>query len=137
MAKAMKIDSQELAEEHCQLEARIRDVASLLSDRYSPVSLLTQRLADLRDEISAHFILEERSGVFGSQSGGAQRPDARVQRLLQQHLQLYTNITSIVDDALMLSGSQIERASLLNRFEDFCEALAQHDSEEHRLLHGC
>jgi hypothetical protein len=134
MVKTLVNQPSQLEYEHERLRARMRDVAFVLNDRYSPVSLVAQRLADLRDQISEHFITEEHSGLFGSLNDRSNRPSKEVRQLLDQHLQLYTQVATLSDEALRLSGTQIERMNLLDRFETFREALSQHEKAEGKLL---
>lgn len=121
-------------EEHVALLHRLRDVAFALNDRYMPVSLLTQRLADLRDQLSQHFIHEERTGLFAQIMEKSPRLRPQANKLLQQHLQLYSEIAGLTDDAHRLTGTQMERDEVLQRFDAFRHRLAEHEQHENLLL---
>lgn len=123
-----------IVHEHAALRRMLNHVSEALNDRYAPLSLLSQRLAELRDEISDHFIIEEQGGFFRQVTTDAPRLRPKADRLLQQHLQLYTEIANIAEQAGQLAGTQIERDELLSRFEQFCKDLSDHEHKENELL---
>jgi len=135
--REIKEDNQELRSQLADLHRRFRQ--PLEPDECRP---MIDRLYPLLDVLAMHFALEEAYGYFDDPLDVAPQFSDRVNRLRQQHQELYVALRNLIDWAEKLYAAKRQRRfvqpllqnSLGPRFLSFERRLRRHESEETALI---
>lgn len=113
-----------------QLMREIHGEIKLISEQPSAayVRYLNDRLSQLRDEIETYFALEEFYGGFHSSSGRDISRD--VEKLKQQHIDLFLQLDQIVDMNEQLVYHETSEFSLSRVAEKFLQFFRDWESHE-------
>lgn len=143
MAATTTINSaflQEIKEANEQLWATLQRAENACRARLSPylkTRCLASLLADLRDQLATHFVLEEAYGYFDDPLEVAPHFSERVQQLRCEHGDLYHEIAQIAEQAEILAarnGHGGTPKSLMRGFLAFHTRLQEHEAHERELI---
>lgn len=132
--------AEEMGADRKHLAAIRRAVKSLLDNSHL---LLNHRkrfaalIGLLRDQLALHFALKESQGYMQTVVDGAPRLSNAVQRLRNEHAELFESIRNIADDSEEVPHRHLtleELDVLVQRLTEFSQALDQHDENERQLL---
>jgi hypothetical protein len=124
---------QEVLEDHVQLKGLLADIHAALEER-ADIEQVSRMLAQLGDRIVAHFTLEEDGGYFTEAIMHSPRLVARANRLMAQHPKLSAKARAVIEGAEADQGTETWWQETRQFFDEFREALAQHERGEDELL---
>jgi hypothetical protein len=114
-----------------------RDALSVCSADRIQTRALADLLAQLKQQLSSHFVLEEFYGYFDDALGAVPHLVDRAQVLKLQHDPLYTKLADIADDCSRLANREITStslATLMARYRAFYDELSSHETAERQLI---
>ena len=95
-------------------------------------------LSDLRDELETYFALEEFYGYFDDAATHNPRVGVDACKLRSEHEALYLELSDLVECAQQIvyreCGPELTVASLTEKFDLFCQHLADHEQAEMELM---
>ncbi len=139
---------QEIKEDNVHLKELLARVRSLqdgnhLSQVVEHPRQLVELLGELRDQLATHFALEEAYGYFEGSVDVAPRLDEQAKALRAQHAPLFVQMCHLVEEAeerlAPPAQSNLQERirivrGLLARFQDFDQALTEHENQENDLI---
>jgi hypothetical protein len=123
----------EVLEDHKQLKGLLAEIHGALDEK-ADIDRVARMLAQLGDRIVAHFTLEEDGGYFTEAILHSPHLVARANRLMAQHPKLSAKARAVIRGTLEDQGSEAWWQETRRLFDEFREALAQHERGEDELL---
>ena len=119
--------------EHAQLAQKLEELSEALVDRKN-IDLLAHRLSTTRDEVSAHFKLEEEGGYLDDAVSYAPQWIGQGQRLLDQHAELLGRIETLLKMVTSKAGRKPNWDEIEQQGHEFVSLLIEHEKEESTLI---
>jgi len=126
----------EVLQEHRELHRRTAELREMIARAQAETAALEHRLLDLHRQLTAHFKLEEDTGLFRTLPEQFPEASHQLERLEAEHALMLEEARSLVDAAM--AGAESESAmpvsELCERTGALLDHIDRHEREETELL---
>lgn len=135
---------EEVLAEHRELKRRLEDLSCYLErprpdhaeeEAHEWAEGLAQRLLELHDKLSLHFIREEGSGFLKEVTEAYPRVSHATKGLAKEHLKMLRELRAILPEVMRFAEHKAPRGDgLRQRTKALLDFLSDHESRESELL---
>lgn len=144
MAATAPLTYEEVLAEHRELRRRLEDLSCYLDNprpshteeaAHAWAGGMAQRLLELHDKLSLHFIREEESGFLKEMPETFPQASREIEVLSREHTRMLRELRAILPEAMRYAEHKATRgAGLRKRTKALLDFLGDHESRETELL---